>query len=119
LPGDAPVILGQGDPNLANFLWDGTDIRIVDFEDSGASSRAFELAILVEHVSAWSDSGLESDAFLTMFDLTKPELAMLLTYRRLAALFWLLKLQSRGEAEHRHGDDALNRQAERLLSLLG
>jgi hypothetical protein len=116
---DAAVILGQGDPNLANFLWDGTDIRIVDFEDSGPSSRAFELAILVEHVSAWSDSGLDSDSFVSMFDLTKAELAMLRAYRRLTALFWLLKLQSRGEASHRDGDDALIRQAERLLTLLG
>jgi Ser/Thr protein kinase RdoA (MazF antagonist) len=117
--GDAAVILGQGDPNLANFLWDGTDIRIVDFEDSGVSSRTFELAILVEHVSAWSDSGLDSDSFVAMFDLAKAELATLRAYRRLTALFWLLKLQSRGEASHRDGDDPLKRQAERLLTLLG
>jgi Ser/Thr protein kinase RdoA (MazF antagonist) len=117
--GEPAMILGQGDPNLANFLWDGTGIRMVDFEDSGASSRAFELAILVEHASAWADSGLDSDAFLAMFDLTKAELAMLREYRRLTALFWLLKLQSRGAASHRDGDDALKLQAERLLTLLG
>jgi thiamine kinase-like enzyme len=52
------VVLGQGDANLANFLWDGTQIRIVDFEDSGPSNRTFELAVLVEHLSAWSDAGL-------------------------------------------------------------
>src|SRR5947209_7458186 len=33
-------VLGQGDSNLANFLWDGTEVRIVDFEDSGSSDRA-------------------------------------------------------------------------------
>jgi Ser/Thr protein kinase RdoA (MazF antagonist) len=116
--GDLQVILGQGDPNLANFLWDGTDIRIVDFEDSGPSSRAFELAILVEHVSVWSDSGFDSDALVALFDLTSAELAMLRGFRRLAALFWLLKLQSRN-AYQRDGDDALNRQAKRVLTLLG
>src|SRR5262245_12442436 len=45
---DGETVLGQGDCNLANFLWDGTQIRIVDFEDSGPSDRTFELAILVE-----------------------------------------------------------------------
>jgi Ser/Thr protein kinase RdoA (MazF antagonist) len=110
------VILGQGDPNLANFLWDGTDIRFVDFEDSGPSSRAFELAILAEHVSAWSDAGLNSDAFVSLFDLTIIDLAMLREFRRLAALFWLLKLQSANQPSH---PAALGRQAERLLALLG
>ncbi|MGN6791588.1 MAG: phosphotransferase [Streptosporangiaceae bacterium] len=114
---DADAILGQGDPNLTNFLWDGTDVRIVDFEDAGPSSRAFELALLVEHVSAWSDSGIDADAFSAMFDLTDTELATLRGFRRLAALFWLLKLLSRNDRNLR--DDALKRQAERLLTLLG
>lgn len=66
------AVLGHGDPNLANFLWDGGQIRLVDFEDSGPSDRPFELAILTEHISAWSDSGLDADDFLTLFDLTGP-----------------------------------------------
>jgi len=111
--GDGNVVLGQGDPNLANFLCDGADICIVDFEDSGASSRAFELAILVEHVSAWSESGLDAEAFVALFDLTAGEAAALHAFRRLAALFWLVKLSAGNKA------DALSRQAERLLALLG
>src|SRR6202044_1029552 len=59
-------VLGQGDANLANFLWDGERVRIVDFEDSGTSDRAFELAVLVEHISTWSDVGLPADAFLAV-----------------------------------------------------
>ena len=117
--GDAEVILGHGDPNLANFLWDGTEIRIVDFEDSGPSSRAFELAILVEHVSAWSESRLDPDVFLALFDLTNTEMAMLREFRRLAALFWLITLRRRSEAHRRDHDHVLTRQAERLLALLG
>jgi Ser/Thr protein kinase RdoA (MazF antagonist) len=114
---DEVMVLGQGDPNLANFLWDGTDIRIVDFEDSGASSRAFELAILVEHVSAWSECGLDCDAFLALFDLTTAEQATLRVFRSLAALFWLLTLQSRSDTSH--PDRALARQAQRFVTLLG
>jgi hypothetical protein len=110
---DGTVVLGQGDPNLANFLCDGAEVRIVDFEDSGASSRAFELAILVEHVSAWSESGVDAEAFAALFDLTAAEIATLHAFRRLAALFWLLKLHAGNQA------DALDRQAERLLALLG
>jgi aminoglycoside phosphotransferase (APT) family kinase protein len=58
------VVLGHGDPNLANFLWDGREMHLVDFEDSGPSDRSFELAILVEHVSAWSDAGLDAATLL-------------------------------------------------------
>jgi Ser/Thr protein kinase RdoA (MazF antagonist) len=86
------VVLGQGDGNLANYLWDGTGVRIVDFEDSGPSDRAFELAILVEHISAWKDASLDADSFLARFGLTSPERARLREWRRLAALLWLLLL---------------------------
>jgi Ser/Thr protein kinase RdoA (MazF antagonist) len=57
-------VLGQGDANLANFLWDGERVRLVDFEDSGPSDRAFELAILVEHISAWLHDCLPASEFL-------------------------------------------------------
>jgi aminoglycoside phosphotransferase (APT) family kinase protein len=45
-------VFGTGDGNLANYLWDGTDVRVIDFEYSGRSDRAFELAEVVEHISA-------------------------------------------------------------------
>jgi hypothetical protein len=44
-------VFGSGDGNLANYLWDGTRVRLVDFEYSGVSDRAFELAEATEHVS--------------------------------------------------------------------
>ncbi len=65
VPGDPAgrqPVFGQGDANLANFLWDGERVRMVDFEDSGLSDRAFELAVLVEHISAWLGAGLERPA---------------------------------------------------------
>jgi Phosphotransferase enzyme family len=113
-----PTVFGQGDANLANFLWDGERVRIVDFEDSGLSDRAFELAGMVEHISAWSDSGLDSDTLLGAFDLSRAERARLADCRRLAALAWLLFLRPGGEASSRNPPGTLRRQAERLLALL-
>ena len=113
------VVLGQGDSNLANFLWDGARVRIVDFEDSGPSDRAFELAVLVEHISAWSDADLSADLFLARFDLTAAERVKVREYRRLSALFWLLMLRPDGPAHRRNPPGTLERQAARLLQLLG
>lgn len=86
LPGD-DVVLGQRDCNLANFLWDGRRIRLVDFEDSGASDRAFELASFVEHVSVWSESCLEAEPFLAKFELSRRERSSLREFRRLRRRF--------------------------------
>ncbi len=108
-----PGVLGQGDASLTNFLWDGELVRIVDFEDSGVSDRAFELAMLVEHVSAWRDGGLDADRFIGGFDLTATERTKLADWRRLIALYWLLRLRQRAAA-----GSALPGQAGRLLSVL-
>jgi aminoglycoside phosphotransferase (APT) family kinase protein len=109
---DVPRVLGQGDANLANFLWDGELVRIVDFEDSGVSDRALELAVLVEHVSAWRDAGLDADRFIAGFDLSATESVHLADWRRLLALYWLLRVHQRADGSAAH------LQAGRLLSLL-
>jgi hypothetical protein len=116
--GGGDPVLGQGDPNLANFLWDGTGIRIVDFEDSGPSDRAFELADLIEHISVWSDAGLPADMLLGSFRLTAAEQARVREYRRACALFWLLMLLPGCPAHDRNPPGTLERQAARLLLLL-
>jgi Ser/Thr protein kinase RdoA (MazF antagonist) len=107
-------VFGQGDANLANFLWDGERLRMVDFEDSGRSDRALELAVLVEHISAWDEARLDGDQFVTAFDLSPAERARLADCRRLAALYWLLRLRPESSAQPA-GFDRLRRQAERLL----
>jgi len=105
-------VLGHGDADLTNFLWDGELVRVVDFEGAGISDRALELAMLVEHVSAWRDGGLDADRFIDDFDLSVAERARLADWRRMAALGWLLRLRSRGDP------GAVQSQAQRLLALL-
>jgi len=104
---------------FSSWARDGRRVRVVDFEDCGPSERAFELAILVEHLSAWSDARLDSGAFVASFELDAAERARLAQFRRLAALVWLLHLRPGGQASRRNPPGTLRRQAERLLALLG
>jgi len=113
----APVF-GQGDGNLANFLWDGERVRMVDFEDSGVADRPFELSVFIEHVSVWSGIGLDADEFIRAFELTAAERARLADCRRLAALYWLLRLPPDGDVSSGGDRGLLRPQAERLLTLL-
>jgi aminoglycoside phosphotransferase len=113
------TVLGHGDPCLANFLWDAGQVRLVDFEDSGPSDRAFELAILTEHISAWSDASLDANEFLSLFGLTRAEAARVHDFRCLAALFWLIMLRPGSTSSIRNPPGVLERQAHRLLKLLG
>ncbi|MGJ6969333.1 aminoglycoside phosphotransferase family protein [Streptosporangium sp. G11] len=48
----APAVFSRGDSNLLNWLWDGGEIRCVDFEFTGYSDTAFDAADLCEHISA-------------------------------------------------------------------
>jgi thiamine kinase-like enzyme len=111
-------VFGQGDPNLANFIWDGDRMRLVDFEDSGPSDGAFELALLVEHLSVWHDAGLGAEGLIEAAAPAAAEIARLAHCRRLAAFSWLLLLLPDGGASRRNPPGTLRRQAERLLSLL-
>ncbi|MGO9502127.1 MAG: hypothetical protein ACLPUO_11225 [Streptosporangiaceae bacterium] len=94
-------------------------VHLVDFEDSGPSDRAFELALLAEHISAWSGAHLDADAFLALFDLTTAETGRLLQFRPLAALFRLTLLRPGSRASRHNPPGTLKRQADRLLALLG
>ncbi|MFB9250536.1 phosphotransferase family protein [Sphaerisporangium melleum] len=102
------AVFGTGDGNLANYLWDGTNIRIVDFEYSGRSDRAFELAEILEHVSVWRNHVAGMNAVLERFELTADEAGRLIQCRRLLALYWLLRTRGRDQCD----------QANRMLTLL-
>jgi hypothetical protein len=112
-------VFGLGDGNLANYLWDGDRVRVVDFEYSGRSDRAYELAEVVEHISVWVDDGLDASALLSRFELTSAETARLRECRRLLALFWFLSVLSEDPRHPRNPPGTAARQAGRLLALLG
>jgi len=118
-PAEQDMVLGHGDANLDNYLWDGDRIRLIDFEDSGPSDRALELGLLTEHLSVWSDGGLDAGDFLGRFGLSRAGQERARDFRRLSALFWLVLLRPGGAAAARNPPGTLERQAERLLGLLG
>lgn len=91
-------MFAQADGNLANYLWDGECCRLVDFEDSGVSDRAYELVDLFDHDEALA--------------------GRVLRMRRLFATFWLLMLLPGNRAHHRNPAGSVERQAERTLVLL-
>lgn len=106
----AVTVLGHRDPYLANYLWDGSRVRLVDFEDSCLSDPATEVAILIEHLST-HDSGLHPGLF-------EVDPMRLLAARRLWAMFWLWRLLPGGPSEHRNPPGTADLQARRLLDLL-
>ena len=121
LPRPSTMVMGRGDCNLANFLWaeDDSSMFHVDFEDSGGRALAVELADLVEHLESrhtpdpvWTD-------FVAGFHLSRPDRAWHAAYRRLYAVMWLLFLFPGGPASTRNPPGTLERQAERVLALLG
>jgi aminoglycoside phosphotransferase (APT) family kinase protein len=107
------TVIGHRDPHLANYLWDGRRVRIVDVEDAATSDPATELAILVEHLSA---RDLDADAFCRLFD--DVDQRRLLASRRVWAMFWLYRLMPGGPSARRNPPGAADLQARRLLSLL-
>lgn len=116
---EVPSVFGSGDGNLANYLWDGARVRVVDFEDSGRSDAAFELAEITEHVGSWVEHPLDVSGFLGRFDLSPAEVARLPDCRRLLALVWLFLLAGEDAAAPRNPPGTAKRQAGRVLALLG
>ncbi|WP_436758713.1 phosphotransferase [Streptosporangium sp. V21-05] len=114
--GTTPVF-GLSDSNLANYLWDGKRIRLIDWEDSGRSDRAFELAELIEHISQ-VDGIFNGAGLLAHIDLTAAEAARVLAFRRLFAFSWMCMLGPDGPFSARNPKGTLERQAGRLLDLL-
>jgi hypothetical protein len=119
----APVtgqpVFAQCDPNLANHLWDGHSVHLVDFETSGRGDQATELADFTEHITVWAHAGINAEAFLDRFDLNPGERQQITHLRRLFAGFWVMRLLPGGSAHHRNPPGTFERQASRLLDLLG
>lgn len=115
---DAPAVFTLGDGNLSNFVWADGEVRLVDFEDSGRSDRAFELADIVEHISMWVDDPLDTDHLIDLLVLDVTERARFVACRRLWATYWLLMLLPGAPAAVRNPVGTLDRQVQRVLRLL-
>ena len=113
------AVFGHSDGNLANFLWDGSKVYLVDFELSGRSDRSFELAELVEHISMWVDRDVDTAFLLSCFELADHENARLGEFRILFAFTWLLMLLPGRSASVRNPPGTLERQAGRFLKFFG
>lgn len=116
LAGPAPeldaTVIGHGDANLANYLWDGESVRLVDFEDAGASELAYEIGFLVEHLA-----GRETDwdPLLVRFA-GEADADRLRDARLTSAAHWLLLLLPGGPAARRNPPGTLEAQAQRILT---
>jgi hypothetical protein len=99
-------VVGHGDANLANYLWDGQRVRVVDFEDGGWSTLDYELASLVEHRSA---ADTDWGGFVARFGVDPEQLR---PARLVCAVLWLRVLM-------RRRGSAMVEQAERVLALAG
>ena len=112
-------VFAQGDANLANHLWDGRSVHLVDFEASGRGDQAAQLADFIEHVTVWAHAGIDAEAFLDRFDLNLGERKQIAHLRRLFAAFWVMRLLPSGSAYQRNPPGTFERQTSRLLDLLG
>jgi Phosphotransferase enzyme family len=92
----ADPVVGHGDPNLSNYLWDGARVRIVDFEDAGRSDMELELANLVEHMSS---RDTDWDEFVNHFPVDGRRFR---AARVLWASCWLTMLMPGGPSAHRN-----------------
>ncbi|SDT46770.1 phosphotransferase family protein [Microlunatus soli] len=108
LTADRPPILGQGDPQVGNMLYDAGRFRLVDFEDAGRSDLAFELANFAEHLGT---RGTGLDRLADRFDVDP---ARYWLCRRLIASFWFFTLSTQRDRRN----DEFVEQSTRLEALL-
>lgn len=114
----AERVFGLGDGNVGNFIWDGRDCRLVDFEDCGVSDPAYEVADVVEHVTVTLPGLLDADEFVAGFRFDRDQSGRLLQFRRLLAMFWLLMLLPGNPGHARNPAGSVERQSDLLRGLL-
>lgn len=105
-------VVAHGDPNLENYLWDGTRVRIVDFEDAGRGDLAVELANLVEHLA-----GRRTD-WTGFADRFAVDAERFHAARCLWAAFWLTLVGPGGPSAARNPPGTAEAQAGRVLALV-
>lgn len=110
-------VFTNADGNLSNYLWDGVECHIVDYEDAGISGWAYEVADLLEHPTVALTGAFQAEALLELMEADAQDLADLHQYRCLLACFWFALLLPGGPATHRNPPGSLDKQARRVLHL--
>lgn len=116
LSGGAPCF-SRGDPNLTNYLWGDEGVVLVDWENSGYSSPALELADMAEHASSRALGDAFWDQVADATDLTPADQARVREGRRLMACFWLVLIEA-CQREGRVTTVTLDEQATRTIAVL-
>lgn len=111
-------VIAQGDSKVDNMLWDGSRVRLIDFEGFGVGDLAFEVADLVEHISSRLRGLRDPEAVISGFELNAGQLERVEEYRIVLATFWLLTVLpgNPGHDLNPEGGDRL--QAAHLVDLL-
>lgn len=117
-PNPRSTAVGIADLNPANVLWDGHRCRLVDFEDGGLTTPAFDLADHLEHLSARTRNLYDEAQLSRAVGLTGDERTDLAEHRVLWAVFWLLALLPGSSAHTRNPEGTLEVQAEHVLGLI-
>jgi hypothetical protein len=118
LPEPQLSAIGISDRKPANILWDGQTCRLVDFEDSGLSDPAYELADHVEHIARRLAGIFDPQALVDAVGLSAEERERLRAYRPLWAAFWLAMLLPGNGGFRRNPSGTTEAQAAHLLALL-
>jgi aminoglycoside phosphotransferase (APT) family kinase protein len=118
ISGEAPPVLARLDYNLANFLYDGNSVRMLDFENACMADRGIDLALTTEHISGRGTPDSAWQTLVESFDLLPVERRHFAAVKRVEALMWLRLLLPGGGAEKRNPPGTLRKQAERVLALL-
>ncbi|QSR31537.1 translation initiation factor IF-2 [Nocardioides sp. S5] len=111
--------LGIADLNPANVLWDGRDVRLVDFEDGGLSDPAYELADHVEHLGGRLPGVYDARALADAVGLDARDRERMAAYRPLWAVFWLAMLLPGNGGWRRNPPGTTEAQAEHFMALAG
>ena len=118
LPPAELVVLGVSDRKPANLLWDGRTCRLVDFEDSGMSDVAYELADQIEHIATRLTARLDPEALVAAVDLSTEQRDRVQRYRPLWAAFWLAMLLPGNGGFRRNPPGTTEDQVRHLLRLM-
>ena len=112
-------VIAQGDSNVDNMLWDGSRVRLIDFEGFGVGDLAFEVADLAEHISSRLRGVRDPEVVIAGFDLSSASVERVGAYRIVLATFWLLMVLPGNPGHHLNPKGSDRLQAAHLLDLLG